>query len=295
MTQLMRPDATAVRRADDVPPTLTDSQVLEFCKTGVLALTGVIPDSTNDWVFDYIEDNCRSRDPLVTDVNALLSEERFVEEVLLHPDVSGAVRSLLGRDYQLPDWLANHRLEGAREPRPWHIDSGSFFERRLNLLQIFYYPQEATADLGPTLFLPGSHLVPVAREELEHFGNLAGQVMTSSPAGTVFLTAYSIWHRQPAKRSPRVRNLLKWEAWRTTPPRRDWIVEDDFDLANADYSYTNDYLCESVQKWQSVLRNAELFMWLCGKSDHYHHAGGSSWPYSKSDPGFDWNASNGKD
>ena len=81
MTQLMRPDATAVRRVDDVPPTLTDSQVLEFCKTGILALTEVIPDSTNDWVFDYIEDNCRSGDPLVTDVNALLLEERFVEGV----------------------------------------------------------------------------------------------------------------------------------------------------------------------------------------------------------------------
>ena len=198
---------------------------------------------------------------------------------------------LLGAGYQLPDWIANHRLEGPKDPRPWHVDSGSCFERELKLLQIFYYPQEAIPERGPTLFLPGSHLVPVAREELEHFGSLAGQLMTASPAGSVFLTAYPIWHRQPAKQSADVRNMLKWEAWRTAPPTRDWIIEPDFDLVNADYAYTNDYFCESVHRWQSVLRTAELFMWLCGEQEWFHHFGGSSWPYSKSDPGFDWDDS----
>ena len=288
MTQLMKPEATKVRRADEATPaTLTDSQVLEFCRTGVHALEGAIPDSTNEWVFDYVEENC-ARNPLLTDANALLGEERFIEEVLLHPQVSGAVRSLLGGQYQLPDWMANHRLDGPRDAKSWHIDAGSRFERHLKLLQIFYYPQEATPERGPTLFLPGSHLVSVAREQLDHFGNLAGQVMTSAPAGSVFLTAYSIWHRQPTKTSADVRNLLKWEAWRTTPPRRDWIVEDDFNFATADYSHSNDYFSGPSQKWHSVLRIAELFMWLCGKSDQYRHTGGSSWPYSASDPEVDW-------
>ena len=292
MTQLLRPEASELRRADDATqPTLTDSQVLEFCKTGLHTLEGIIPDATNGWVFDYIEENCCTSNPLLTDVNALLKEQRFIEEVLLHPQVSGAVRSLLGAQYQLPDWVANHRLEGPRDARPWHIDAGSLFERRLKLLQIFYYPQEATPERGPTLFLPGSHLVPVARAELEHFGNLAGQMMTTAPAGTVFLSAYSIWHRQPAKKSTDVRNLLKWDAWRTTSPKRDWIVEADFDFATADYSYKNDYFCEAVQQWQFVLPTAELFMWLCGKSDQYRHTGGSSWPYSASDPGVEWTAS----
>lgn len=283
MSQSLKPEKKPARRADDATqPTLTDSQVLEFCRTGIHTLESVIEDSTNGWVFDYIEKRGYPRDALSANVNALLGERRFIEEVLLHPQVSGAVRSLLGSQYQLPDWIADHRLEGPMESRPWHVDSGSLFERRLQLLQIFYYPQEVTPEQGPTLFLPGSHLVPVAREELEHFGNLAGQVMTSAAAGSVFLTAYSIWHRQPTKSSAGVRNLLKWEAWRTTSPQRDWIVEADFDFARADYSYMNEYFCGGVRSGQSVLRTAELFMWLCGKQDQYHHTGGSSWPYSAS-------------
>ena len=104
--------------------------------------------------------------------------------------------------------------------------------------------------------------MPVARVQLGHFGNLAGQVMTSSPAGSVFLTACSIWHRQPPKRSADVRNLLKWQAWRTTPPQRDWIIEADLNFATADFTYSNEYFSGPSQTWQSVLRTSELFMWL---------------------------------
>lgn len=139
--------------------------------------------------------------------------------------------------------------------------------------------------MGPTLFLPGSHIVPIAREELDHFGHLAGQTATVAPAGSVFFTAYSIWHRQSEKIDQSTRNLLKWEFWRTVPPKRDWIVDTNFDFANADYSYTNSYLCGPTRKWQSVLRVAEMFYWLCGKKDEFHIVGGSGWPFSASDPG----------
>ena len=46
----------ALRAADNVKPTLTDEEVLEFCKTGILTLEGVIPDSTNRWVFEYLDE-----------------------------------------------------------------------------------------------------------------------------------------------------------------------------------------------------------------------------------------------
>ena len=158
-------------------------------------------------------------------------------------------------------------------------------ERLCNLLQVFYIPQSNTKEMGPTLFLPGSHIVPIAREELDHFGHLAGQAATVAPAGSVFFTAYSIWHRQSEKIDQSTRNLLKWEFWRTVPPKRDWIVDSDFDFAGADYSYTNSYFAGATRKWQSVLRVAEMFYWLCGKKDEFHVVGGSGWPFSASDPG----------
>ena len=265
------------RAASSIEPTLDDEAVLDFCKKGFLVLEGVVPDSTNRWVSEYL-------DLADASPNQLVKDEQFIHEVLLHPEVAGVARSLLGEHFQLPDWMANHRLDGPAAAGRWHIDAGSNFERSCQLLQVFYIPQDNILDLGPTLFLPGSHLAPIAREELEHFGHLAGQVATVGPAGSVFVTAYSIWHRQSEKIDPSVRNLLKWDFWRTVPPGRDWIAAPDFDFASADYSYSNDYFFGPNRKWQSVPRVAEMFYWLCGKADEFHVVGGSGWPFSASDP-----------
>ena len=266
------------RAATDVKPTMTDQAVLDFCKTGFHMVEGAIPDATNRWVSEYLDQEGAT-------LNELVKDKRYIEEVLLHPEVAGAARSLLGENFQLPDWMANHRLVGPTSAGQWHVDGGSGFERLCNLLQVFYIPQSNTKEMGPTLFLPGSHIVPVAREELDHFGHLAGQTAIVAPAGSVFFTAYSIWHRQSEKTDQSTRNLLKWEFWRTVPPKRDWVVDPDFDFAAADYSYTNPYFSGATRKWQSVLRVAEMFYWLCGKKDEFHVVGGSGWPFSASDPG----------
>ena len=266
------------RAASNIKPTMTDQAVLDFCKTGIHIVEEVISEATNRWVTDYL--NQEGATP-----NELVRDKRYIEEVLLHPEVAGAARSLLGENFQLPDWMANHRLVGPMLAKQWHVDGGSGFERLCNLLQVFYIPQSNTKEMGPTLFLPGSHIVPIAREELDHFGHLAGQAATVAPAGSVFFTAYSIWHRQSEKIDQSTRNLLKWEFWRTAPPKRDWIVDPDFDFAGADYSYTNPYFAGATRKWQSVLRVAEMFYWLCGKKDEYNVVGGSGWPFSASDPG----------
>ncbi|MDE0428957.1 MAG: phytanoyl-CoA dioxygenase family protein [Caldilineaceae bacterium] len=272
--------AEEARRApNDIRPSLTDEEVLEFCKTGILRLEGVIPESTNRWVFDYLDRE--NADP-----HDLVRDEYFIDEVLLHPAVAGVIRSLLGAQFQLPDWMANHRLVGPVEASYWHIDAGSNFERACNLLQVFYIPQANTPEMGPTLFLPGSHLVPIAREDVERFGSLAGQQMTAAPAGSVFVTAYSIWHRQPPKADRSTRNLLKWVYWRTEQPERDWVADPNFDFGGADYTHSSDYFHGPARMWQSVPRVAEMFYWLCGKTDEFHMVGGAGWPYSSTDPGF---------
>ena len=259
-----------------VKPTLADHDVLQFCKTGFLVLEGVIPDSTNEWVYEYMDrENAAAGSPM----SGIANEERFIEEVLLHPEVAGAARSLLGDNFALPDQMATHRLVEPKKMGQWHMDGGSQFERACNLLQVFYVPQTNTKEMGPTYFLPGSHLVPITVEELRHFGHLAGQVQTIAPAGSVFFTHYSIWHRQGGKTDASVRNMLKWMFWRTAPPRRDWIIDPEFDFGLADYSYANEYFDGSWRNEQSVPRVAEMFCWLCGKSDHFRWLGGAGWAY----------------
>ena len=97
-----------LRRAPgDIEPAMTDLDVLDFCKSGLFVLEGVIPDGTNRWIYEYINQEGN-------DSQKLVEEERFIEEVLHHPEVAGVTRSLLGERFQLPDWMANHRLVGCK-------------------------------------------------------------------------------------------------------------------------------------------------------------------------------------
>ena len=65
--ELPPPEATGAIAVDgrartfDCAPTLTDTQVLDFCRTGVLLLPGVVTDDVNARARDYLEGRIESR------------------------------------------------------------------------------------------------------------------------------------------------------------------------------------------------------------------------------------------
>ena len=135
--------------AYDCEPTLSDTQVLEFCKKGFLVLKGVVPEETNKKTVEFLKEN-QSLEP-----NGLLDETWFVDNVIKNPAAAGAVRSLLGRDFGLPNLVSNHRIVCPQPAQEWHVDSGSKFGPPLDYLQVFYYPQDCPKEAGPTEVLPG--------------------------------------------------------------------------------------------------------------------------------------------
>lgn len=252
--------------ARSIRPTLTDVDVLDFCKKGFLILHGVIPNEVNRWVYDYLEEHPN------TSVNEILKEDYFVNNVLLNSELAGVIRSLLGKSFRLPINMSNHRADGQRKAGNWHQDQGSIpYPPTCNYLQVFYYPQDVSDDMGPTALLPGTHLMEGA--ELGHFGSIKGQVFTSAQAGSVFITSYPIWHRATNKPNPATRNLLKWCYWRTVPPERDWIADPSFDPETADYGCPT-YVGQSRWPHWSV---AEMFFWMCGKKQLFNSIGGQDW------------------
>ena len=49
----------AENRTFDCEPTLTDTQVLQFCRDGFLNLEGVVPDEINQRACDYLREKHR--------------------------------------------------------------------------------------------------------------------------------------------------------------------------------------------------------------------------------------------
>lgn len=257
-------------KTHDCTPTLTDRQVLEFCKTGCLLLPGVVPEEINRRVREYLDSNAHY------EPTEILALDWFVDGVILNPPAAGAVRSLLGRDFHLPVLMSNHRRQcPAVHTGGWHVDGGSRWGPELEHLQVFYYPQDTPLELGPTELLPGSHLVPNTARIMAHYGRIRGGVPAASPAGSIFLTTYRIWHRAGSAPGTGLRNMLKYFYWRTTPPTRDWVREEDFDLATANFSGP---VASFGEQFHECYAAAEMFCWLCGQHADYQALGGQSWP-----------------
>ena len=63
--------------------------------------------------------------------------------------------------------------------------------------------------------------------------------------------------------------MLKYNYWRTSPPRRDWRAEPGFDPHTAYYGGHDE-----------ARYVAHMFYWLCGRGDQYRIIGGQGWPWS---------------
>ena len=254
----------------DCEPNLTDYQVLEFCKNGYLMLEGVVPDEINARSMEYCD-----RHP-TGEPSGILKEDWFVENVIVNPAAAGAMRSLLGANFHLPVLMSNHRVNcPIHGTGGWHVDGNYDFTAELNFLQVFYYPQDTLIEMGPTQVVPGSHLIRNKARFMAHLGGIRGAVPTTAPAGSIFLTIYHIWHRRGPSTGSGLRNLLKYFYWRTTPPKRDWIIAPDFDFATAQYAGPAGHY---VEQFRDAVKVAEMFLWLCGRHESFQNLGGQSWP-----------------
>ena len=128
---MMRDDA---KWTFDCEPTLTDTQVLEFCREGYLLLRGVVPEEINRRTCDYLEGKLPSNPSFIPagmavadlerirgthEPSGIFLEDWFLEHVLLHPQLTGAMRSLLGRNVGLPVLASHHAIECPQPAQAW--------------------------------------------------------------------------------------------------------------------------------------------------------------------------------
>lgn len=261
----------------DCAPTLTDSEVLQFCRDGYMVIEGVVPTEINDRTRAYLDGVLPTNPSYIPDglsltdlermrqsnePSPILLEEWFIEHVLVNLEVAGVLRSLLGRTVGLPIMVSDHSVDCPGPPQVWHNDDDSVFGPDLNYIEVFYLPQDTPIEFGPTEVLPGSHVIP-ADPKREHQG-----VSTDCPAGSFVVHFHSILHRRKGSTAKGRRYMLKYDYWRTVPPERDWIIESDFNFHRATYA-----------KGVAARYVAHMFYWLCGKGHEFRVIGGQGWPW----------------
>ncbi len=265
-------------RIFDCPPTLTDSQVLDFCRKGFLMLPGVVSDEVNRLTCDYLDGKLQANPNYIPEgmteadlerirtshePSGIFLEDWFLQNVLLNSKLVGIMRSLLGRKVGLPVLASHHHVECPNTAQAWHHDADRVFGPELEFLEVFYFPQDTPIELGPTEIVPGTHHRMTPRDPDE------GGEFAAGPAGTLGIHHQSILHRRGASTATGIRHMLKYNYWRTAPPERDWIIEKDFDFQTAYYGGHNEAIYVGY-----------MFYWLCGMEDEFRLIGGQGWPWS---------------
>ena len=150
--------------------------------------------------------------------NNILPRVPEIRQVFDHPNVRGALTSLLGEGYILNPHRHCHLNPVSSPGQKWHKDcyvyDNNLRHPRFDWILAFYYPQDTTADMGPSAILPGTQFhktisSAVAAETKEP------DLKVTGPEGTVALIHFDSWHRASANRSQTNRYMLKFQFART--------------------------------------------------------------------------------
>ena len=129
--------------------------------------------------------------------NTLVTEIPMLQTVLDDPAVHGALTSILGPNYVINQHNACHYHPPGSKEQHWHKDyplGGNVRCHRPRLAMAFYYPQDVTAEMGPTAIQPTTQYCMTSQSE-------APTLPLCGSAGTVTIVHYELWHRATANLS----------------------------------------------------------------------------------------------
>ena len=130
-----------------------------------------------------------------------------------------------------PGAAVDHHSVHVREPhggdaQPLHADAIIDVRPDAFDVQLMYYPQDVTLDMGGTLSVPGSHLRRINESDTGRYQNLRGQSRLVCPAGTVVFLHHGLWHGGRRNDSDTIRYMFKIRFNPTVRQRRLWDTSD---------------------------------------------------------------------
>lgn len=151
--------------------------------------------------------------------NNILPRLPVLQHVLDDPAVAGTLASLLGPTYVVHPHRYCHRNERGSTAQRLHKDTRDFSgdhhlrHHRPRWVIAFYYPQDVSADMGPTAIVPRSQYY------LEQPASTGWpEELLCPPTGTVALVHFGMWHRATANVSNGPRYMFKFEFGRMDEP-----------------------------------------------------------------------------
>ncbi|MGW4637128.1 phytanoyl-CoA dioxygenase family protein [Sphaerisporangium sp. NPDC004334] len=204
---------------------LSSVEMARFVARGSLRLDAVVPAEMNAEGLSVLADDV-PQVPFGTPLSEAYAEGSFVRRLLRIPQVAGALRSLVGPEPTVDHHFVHVREPGGGDAQPLHGDAIIDVRPDAFDVQLMYYPQAVTLEMGGTLSVPGSHLRRINESDTGRYQNLRGQDRLVCPAGTVVFLHHGLWHGGRRNSSGIPRYMLKIRFNPTVRQRRLWDTSD---------------------------------------------------------------------
>ena len=173
--------------------------------------------------------------------NAIYEQVPALAQVLSHPQVVGALMSILGADYHLLCHRHAHLTQPGQAAGGFHQDGTPRalrgwtrpwrYGHRPRKVLLVYFPHAVPKALGPTTLAPGSQYYRQRPEAME-----ALECGIEGEAGVMAICHFSSWHRAGANASNTERIMLKFVFDRRGEPQGpSWQAAADY---NPDFAAT---------------------------------------------------------
>ena len=190
---------------------LSDAEMAQFLVNGYHMTQLDLPEGLNETIEAKLEALDSNPGDAITEAVPELWQ------VLDHPQVTGIMTSLAGVGYQVSGHRHWHCKQAGTDYMHWHQDGTNSRERLMEQFLGLYYPTAVSADMGPTVVVPGSHFRNAPTDRMASYTNIRGQIPVVVKAGTIAFTHYDIWHGTAANRSNRKRHMIKFVFRRSQP------------------------------------------------------------------------------
>ncbi len=199
---------------------LNDEEVQRFIVDGCMTVHADYPPSFHANIHDQIETVFEKEG---NPGNNILPRIPQIGQVFEHPNVKGALTSLLGPGYILNPHRHCHLNPPGRNGQRWHKDCYVYDHNlrhpRFYWLLAFYFPQDTTEDMGPSGVLPGRQIYKTI-SDINPAQTKEKARAFCGPAGTVALIHFDSWHRATENISTKNRYMLKFQFARTREPQK---------------------------------------------------------------------------
>jgi hypothetical protein len=242
---------------------LTSVQMAHFVANGSLRMDAVVPDEMNQQAIAVLKAGVPAV-PYGTPLSETFGDGSFVDRLVKLPEIAGAIHSLVGPEPTVDHHAVHIRKAHEGEAQDLHGDAIIDVRPDAFDMQLMYYPQEVTLEMGGTLSVPGSHLRRTNETDTGRYQNLRGQTRLTCPAGTVVFLHHGIWHGGRRNDSDIDRYMFKIRFNPTVRQVRLWNTEDLYDEAVAAELSTTFPWYESATGRLEIYNRVKLWQALSG-------------------------------